>query len=110
LEVPPSIRAEIAELEQAVGRADGEPMLVLVYGDPERRSPGPNMATIAGETLMCGEDEDRDAFRERVRIAAIAAGLAVAIISAESYDDFPYLDDLVGDDDPTKVIEIGGRA
>jgi hypothetical protein len=54
------LRIEIAELENAIGEANPSPLLVLVHGDPERRGPGPDEATIYGVRYLRLDGEDRE--------------------------------------------------
>jgi hypothetical protein len=99
------LKAEITTLQTSMINGGQEPLIVYVVNDPERRHPGPDETVIDGVRLLRGEGEDREAFVDRVRQAAIAAGLQVVAISAESLDG-PYRDDLVGGDDPLKTIEV----
>ena len=48
-------------------------------------------------------------FVDWVRAAAIAAGVQVAAIGAEDWSNGPFLDDLMGDDERLKTIEVDGR-
>jgi hypothetical protein len=83
-------------------------MIVYLVNDPERARPGPDEAKIASVTYLRGEDEPRSAFEARLMPVAIAHELQVLAISAESYCDGLYLDDLRDPDlDQTKCIEIG---
>jgi hypothetical protein len=44
------LKAEIETLEDAIGKADPEPMIVYCVNDPERRHAGPDEVEIGGET------------------------------------------------------------
>ena len=105
------LKAEVGELEAAIGRAAPEPLLVYVKYDPERRHAGPDEAEIGGEAYLRGEGENRGCFEARLRAAAVVAGARVVCVSLADFGPGPFLDDLrVEDLDQTKTIEIGATA
>jgi hypothetical protein len=105
------LKAEIETLEEAISKADPQPMIVYIVNDPERRHAGPDEAEIGGEAYLRGEGEDRGCFEARLRAAAVAAGARVVCVSLADLGPGPFLDDLrIEDLDETKTIEIGATA
>jgi hypothetical protein len=98
--------AKLKRLEKALALvAPAGVSIFRIHNSPERRSAGPDEATIAGELYQRGEAEDEEAFHARLTVAAIAAGerrVCISLAADEGLDDYGGL----GDDDPTQTIEV----